>query len=121
MPFAKGYDPNRARGGRRNPPGGRPTKEHQEAKKLAAELARSYLEKHLKPVLDTYLASAIGKKIGAAKCKIDPATTRHYVDRFVPPARASTMNLGKSIEDILEEIECDEAELGSDSGPKPDK
>ncbi len=109
MPFRKGQKhPNQ--GGRRDPPGGRPTKEQAEIKQKAAELAREYIEEHIKPVLETYVGLAAGKIIerrtahGKKKFKlsVDPASTRDYVGKFVPEA-AKTLHVKEelTIDDLL--------------------
>lgn len=93
MPFKLGPDPNRAKGGKRNPPGGRPTKEKQAAKKLAEEIAKDYIEKNIKPIMETYVGLASGEVIermtaGGKKdffLSVDPATSRHAVDKLIPP------------------------------------
>src|SRR5215813_12227060 len=90
MKFEKG---NRAaKGGRRGNKGGRPSKEQQEIKKAAAEIAREYIEKNVQPILETYLGLAAGKVVkriaedGAKtfELSVDPPTTRHAIDKLLP-------------------------------------
>lgn len=77
-----------------------------EAKRLAADSAKKYLEGKLKEILDTYLALATGKAIGKKRRKLDPATTRHAVERFVGPApRSLILDLQDTVESFFEEIE----------------
>ena len=73
-PFPKGN--NLAKGGKR-PGAGRPTREVAEAKKQAGDILRNYLELNLKLLAEAYLKHALE----------DPATTRHAIDRFLPPAK----------------------------------
>ena len=61
MKFQKGN--KAAKGGRRNPPGGRPTKEQQEIKKEAAQIAKEFIETHVQGFLDSYLDLGTGKVI----------------------------------------------------------
>src|SRR4029453_6860639 len=90
MRFQKG---NKAgQGGLRNPPGGRPTKEQQEIKKAAAEIARDYIERSVKPVMHTYFQLAHGRlvnkwhegQIAGQEFEAAPATTRHCVNKILP-------------------------------------
>jgi hypothetical protein len=90
MKFDKGN--KAAKGGRRNPPGGRPTKEQQEIKKQAAEVAREFIETHVQKFLDSYLDLAAGKVIERLDkdgnvvklVMLDPATVRHAIDKILP-------------------------------------
>lgn len=104
---------NQAAKKRKHRRGGRPNKAQAEAKKLeaevkrlAADLAKKYLEDHLKPILDTYISLATGSPSGKKRCKLDPATTRHYVERFVGPApRSLILDLQDSVESFFEQVE----------------
>src|SRR4030095_11662895 len=79
-------------GGRRNPPGGRPTKEKQEIKKQAAEIAKDFIETHVQEFLSSYLDLGTGKVIERLDkdgnvvklVMIDPATVRHAIDKIFP-------------------------------------
>jgi hypothetical protein len=90
-------------GGRRNPPGGRPTKEQQEIKKQAAEIAeeskkqaaqiaREFVDTHVQEFLDSYLGLGTGKVIErkgkdgkvVKLVMLDPATVRHAIDKILP-------------------------------------
>jgi hypothetical protein len=90
-------------GGRRNPPGGRPTKEQQEikkqaaeiaeeSKKQAAEIAREFIDTHVQQFLDSYLNLGTGKVIERLDkdgnvvklVMLDPATVRHAIDKILP-------------------------------------
>jgi hypothetical protein len=75
MKFEKGN--KAAKGGRRNPPDGRPTKEQQEIKEEAAQIAREFIDAHVQDFLDSYL------KLGKGKA-LDPATVRHAIDKILP-------------------------------------
>ncbi|MDP2604572.1 MAG: hypothetical protein Q8S00_18600 [Deltaproteobacteria bacterium] len=92
--FEKGN--KRGKGGRRDPAGGRPTGEQTKVKKLVHELAGDYIEKNIQPVLETYHRLAVGKLLEFTtkkgkkvkfKLHVDPATTRHWIDKLVPNAR----------------------------------
>jgi hypothetical protein len=90
MRFQKGN--KLAKGGKRNPPGGRPTKEQQEIKKAAAEIAKEFLETHVQGFLDSYLDLGTGKVIERLDkngtvvklVMLDPATVRHAIDKILP-------------------------------------
>jgi hypothetical protein len=81
-----------AKGGKRNPPGGRPTKEQQEIKKEAAQIAREFFETHVQGFLDSYLDLGTGKVIERLDkdgnivklVMLDPATVRHAIDKILP-------------------------------------
>ena len=103
MKFQKGH--KLAKGGKRNPPGGRPTKVQQKVKRLVAELTKKYLEDHLKSILDSYISLATGQRVGNSRRKLDPATCRHAVERFLGPApRTVNVDLQESIEPFLTEL-----------------
>lgn len=86
-------------------PWGRPRKQEAEFKRIGAEFARKYIEDQLRPVLDAYLALGIGKKTGKRRRVLDPATTRHIVERFVPPApKTVSLDLTESAESFYEKI-----------------
>ena len=75
MRFQKG---NRfSKGGTRGNKGGRPSKEQQEIKKAAAEIAREFIETHVQKFVASYLRLSTGKFI-------DPATVRHAIDKILP-------------------------------------
>jgi hypothetical protein len=90
MKFQKGN--KLAKGGKRNPPGGRPTKEQQEIKKAAAQIAKEFIETHVQKFLDSYLDLAAGKVIERLDkdgnvvelVMLDPATVRHAIDKILP-------------------------------------
>jgi hypothetical protein len=81
-----------AKGGKRNPPGGRPTKEQQEIKKEAAQIAKEFIETHVQGFLDSYLDLGTGKVIERLDkdgnvvelVMLDPATVRHAIDKILP-------------------------------------
>jgi hypothetical protein len=91
--FEKGH--KLAKGGKRDG-AGRKTNERKEAEKLVADIVREYTEKNLKPVLETYVGLAAGQVVEFKTKKgkkikfrldVDPATTRHYIDKFLPAAK----------------------------------
>lgn len=110
MRFTKG---NKLADRRKERRGGRPNRAEAEAKKLAAEVtklaadvAKRYLEDKLKEILDTYISLATSSKVGKKRCKLDPATTRHAVERFIGPApRSLILDLQESVETFFEEME----------------
>ena len=73
-PFPKGN--KLAKGGKR-PGAGRPTNEAVAVKKLAADMMREYIEKHAQELIEKYVEIA----------KEDPATLRHVIERYLPPAK----------------------------------
>ena len=81
MPFTKGH--KLSKGGRRNPPGGRPSRIQKEIREAVQEIVRKYIEDHIKPILRAYGRLASGKNA-------DPATVRHFIDRLIPPAKTMT-------------------------------
>lgn len=92
--FKKGN--GRAKGGKRNPPGGRPNKRQQEVKKAAAKMAQAYIEEHIKFVLESYFKLTQGREVKHYDPKgnlayteeiIDGATVRHWMDKFIPVAK----------------------------------
>ena len=94
MKFQKGH--KLAKGGKRNPPGGRPTKQQQEVKKAVAKIALAYIEEHIEPVLKSYFKLTQGREIKHYDQKgklvyteeiIDGSTVRHWIDKFVPAAK----------------------------------
>lgn len=109
--FEKGN--KHSRGGTPGNKGGRPTKAKAEAKrlaadvkKLAADMAKKYLEDRLKPILDAYLSLATGQRVGHHRRKLDPATVRHAVERFIGPApRSLVLDLQESVETFFDQIE----------------
>lgn len=104
MKFEKGN--KFSKGGTKGNKGGRPTKLEQEVKRLAAEYAKKYIEDRLRPILDTYISLASGEPCGKARCKLDPATCRHAVERFIGPApRSLILDLQDSVESFFEQVE----------------
>ena len=102
-PFPKG---NKLAHLRKNKRGGPHTKAQKEAERLAADAAKKYLEGKLKKIIDTYISLATGGKSGRKRRKLDPATTRHAVERFIGPApRSLILDLQDSVESFFEEVE----------------
>ena len=93
MGFQKGN--KFGRHGKQNPPGGRPSLEQQQIKKAAKEIAQEYIEKHIKPIMDTYLGLAAGKVVERRTSKgkkqfvleVDASTTRDAVGKLLPAAK----------------------------------
>jgi hypothetical protein len=93
MKFEKGN--KFGKGGRNDPPGGRPTLEQQEIKKAAKEIAQEYIEKHVKPIMEAYLGLAAGKIVEKRTAngkkqfvlEVDPATVRDAVGKLLPAAK----------------------------------
>lgn len=89
---------------------GRPSKEElarrRAAERIAVDKMADYLLDRMKPVLDMYYFTAMGRNDHKIKIKKDPATLRHLVDRFLPPA-AKTVNIGtvKTAEDFYDRVE----------------
>jgi hypothetical protein len=104
--FVKGKRLPRQGGKENGLRGGRPSKGQQEIKRLTAELALKYLEDRLRPVMDTYFSLATGRRSGRMRLKLDPATCRHYVERFISAA-PKTVNLTtqKTAEEFYDELE----------------
>ena len=105
----KPHDPRFGKGGKRNPPGGRPTKAQQQVKelvkKLALDMAKHYLEKNFKPIMNAYLSLASGVKIDGVLKRLDPATCRHAVERAIGPApRTLNVDLQDSIESFFDRV-----------------
>ena len=90
-----------SRGGKKGNRGGRPSKFEKAVQEAAEVHMRKFIEQYVQPVLDTYLKLARGhlvtitrfnkkgEKIITRKLEVDPATTRHYIERFIPAARQS--------------------------------
>lgn len=106
--FQKGH--KFAKGGKRNPPGGRPTKEQKEIERKAADLAREYIERSVKPVMHSYFQLAHGRLVNkyhegviiGQEFEVDAPTTRHFVDKLVPEAAKTLEVKGQiGIDDLL--------------------
>lgn len=103
MRFTKG---NKLAGRRKRRRGGRPTRAQIQFKRLVADLAKKYLEDRLREVLDQYLMACGIKVKGKRIKKVDYATLRHYVERFVGPApRSLVLDFQESVETFFEEME----------------
>ena len=64
--------------------GGRPSRAEVRALQKAKARLERQIAKHTKKVAVTYVALAAGGKINRG---VDPATTRHFVDKLIPNAR----------------------------------
>jgi hypothetical protein len=82
--------------GGKKPGAGRPKGDP--VKKAAAQIAREYIEQHIQPLMETYVGLAAGqivKRISEAgeesfELKVDPATTRHAIDKLLPDDHNAT-------------------------------
>lgn len=101
---------------------GRPSKLERAAERLAQEKMADYLLSKARPVLDTYIALALGKSEGKKKRKLDPATVRHFIERFIPPA-TKTIHLmnDRTIEDFYDLLEKELAEKAAAGSLLEDK
>ena len=93
MPFKKGNKHGRHG---KQPGAGRPSKEQQKIKHAIAEIARAYIEEHIKFVLESYFKLTQGREVKHYDPKgnlayteeiIDGATVRHWMDKFIPVAK----------------------------------
>lgn len=104
-----------AKGGAR-PGAGPPTKATRAVKKLAAQIAAEFIEKHTREVLETYLKNAKGhyeerftedgKKY--REWVVDPASTRHWVDKILPAAKQTLEVSGTFLKADIERTELRE-------------
>lgn len=98
-----------AKGGKREG-AGRPTKVQAEAKKLADQIVREFIETNLGEVLQTYLDNAKGhwetrytegkSPKGYKVWIVDAPTTRHWIDKLLPAAKTTVevnQNVGITI------------------------
>jgi hypothetical protein len=100
MPFQVG---NTYGGKRKN--SGRPPKIKKEIQKAAAEIAREYINRSVKPVMATYFQLAHGRivnkwhegKIVGEEFEADAATTRHFVDKILPDEQDKQSPTGNTI------------------------
>ena len=108
MRYKPGKEQNHLRGkGGARPGSGRHSNIKREAKKMAEEIARDYIEKNLKPVLQAYLRLAIGGKarrlnektgkVVSVDVEADGATLRHYLDKILPSKQDVDFNLSGSV------------------------
>lgn len=126
MSFPKGH--KFSPGGTKGNKGGRPSREKKRIKKAAEALARQYIERHIKPVLLAYkqLAggrkikhrSVDGKKVLYTEFEADPATTRHYIDKFMPAVRTEADVNVKGIVEIFTNVSV---EMGPPPKAKKDE
>lgn len=92
--FQKGH--KLAKGGKR-PGAGRKSKKRKEIEATAEELARKYIEKALKPVLNAYIQFAKGRKVKHrhretgdvlwTEFEAEPKVTCHFIDKLLPAAK----------------------------------
>ncbi|MBI4523934.1 MAG: hypothetical protein HY695_09010 [Deltaproteobacteria bacterium] len=80
-----------------------------DAKLLVVEEAKKILQTMLRDVLEEYGALAGART--RRKRKVDPATVRHFIDRFFPPAKAPTSEpAAETIETFFEWVAEEMAE-----------
>ncbi len=117
--FVKG---NRAAKRRNHRRGGRPTRTHAQLKKLGADMVKKRLEDGLGSIVDTYISLATGMHVGDKQCKLDPATTRHAIDRFIGQApRSLILDLPDTVVESFFELvmkEGEKEEQGKTDGQK---
>jgi hypothetical protein len=107
MPFKKGVRLPGQGGKRKN--AGRKPNGYRKVRQSAEQLAREFIEAHVKPVLETYGKAAMGEWV----TQVDPITgqeqkayifnaqiLKHYMDRVIPP-RAPEDKEGNSVAPIL--------------------
>ena len=100
--FVKG---NRAAKRRNHRRGGRPTRTHAQLKKLGADMVKKRLEDGLGSIVDTYISLATGMHVGDKRCKLDPATTRHAIDKFLGAAPRNLMlDIHETVESFFEQV-----------------
>lgn len=120
MKFKKGN--KAAKGGRRTPSGGRPSKEQVALKRLAAENTKKYIEGKLKTIVDAYISLATGQRCGNSRKKLDPATCRHAIERFLGPApRTLTLDLAETVESFYEHVQKEDGEQGKPEEKEGDR
>ncbi len=109
-----------SKGGTLGNKGGRPSKVKLEARRLAADMLKKYIEDHLRPIADAYLSAADGKRHGDHRRKFDSATNRHVIERFLGPApRTLTLDLAETVETFFEQVMV-EAGAGGEESREPD-
>ena len=100
--FTKG---NKAAKRRKHYRGGRPTRTQAQLKKLAGDMVKTRLEDSLGSIVDTYISLATGMPVGDKSCKLDPATTRHAIDRFIGQApRSLVLDINDTVESFFDRV-----------------
>ncbi len=108
-----------SKGGTKGNKGGRPTKVQQEANRLAADMVKKYIEDRLRPIVDAYLSLASGERVGNSRRKLDPATVRHVIERFVGPTpRTLTLDFQDTVETFFDKV-MKEAGEGEEENKEP--
>lgn len=85
MPFQKGN--NLAKGGKRNPPGGRPTKEQADFKSKLAAAVDKEVSKRVGEIAKHYANRAVGES--------GDKVLTHLIDRAIPAAKQEISITGK--------------------------
>ncbi len=117
MRFKPGKEQNHLRGkGGPRPGAGRPSAKQKRVRKEATQIAREYIKKHIKPVLQAYVRLAIGGKarrlnektgkVVSVDVEADGATLRHYLDKILPSKQDTDVNLSGSVE-IFTNVDVD--------------
>ncbi len=104
-----------SKGGTKGNKGGRPSKEKVEARKLAADMVKRYVEDRLKPIVDAYISAATGKRCGDSRRRFDNATNRHVIERFLGQApRTLTLDLQDTVESFFEHVMDEDGKQGKE-------
>ena len=90
MRFQKGN--KLGKGGRKDPPGGRPTKEQAEQKRLEAETARAIIEKNAKKLAVRYVSRALANKADKV--------LMHAIDKLVSHAKQEIEHSGLIVHEL---------------------
>jgi hypothetical protein len=123
MPFQKGN--KLSPGGKIGNKGGRPSREKTEQKRQAAEVkqkaaevARAMLEKHLGPIMETYVGLAVGKVVvretpeGKKEftLEVNAKTNMDAVGKILPPAKQEVEHSGLIVHELKTNIPSEDEE-----------
>lgn len=112
MKFQKGH--KFSKGGTKGNKGGRPSKVKLEARRLAADMLKKFLEDSLRSVAEAYLSAADGRRHGNHRRKLDNTTNRHLIDKFLGQApRTFTIDMQETVESFFDKVM---GEGGGDKG-----
>ena len=102
--------PGPGKGNRKKGPRSCLTYDERYFRALAEEKAKEFIGQFLQPILETYIALAGGGKMKGVK--VDPATVRHAIDKFVKDPPRETPGAGElTVEDLMEELEREDAAI----------
>jgi len=82
-------------------------------------MVKKRVEDGLGSIVDTYISLATGMHVGDKRCKLDPATTRHAIDKFLGAApRNLVLDIHETIESFYAQIigEGEKKEQGKTDG-----